>query len=540
MIAELKALKEELVGNRNDMVKRIKHTYKQYISELCIQQQMILDAITLQYNNKIDYFETLIEKKSKIEQDKLKLTQMERDFKKLIYPQSSNVNIHSLLIIPTRTLIRSSPVVVAISSNIIEEDDTNTTNVIVDNGFVLHMTLDEASQLRVNDMVDHRDIEGCFVSAKVIGQTGTALHLHYPGWDDKWNVWNDYNTELYKFAKHKSISQRPRHRLFALKINDFVDVNPCEHKGWRIGKVEEIDLGQVKITYDIDDERNEVSRSVTWAHIDNRKEIEALHTFTSAEQMMIHDDETNIASENHPSESNDSMVCEKQSDQINYNPIELSNHIAMPSVENTLHDEETEEQRRPQCDDDKSTADTDPEAIYEPPSTKKSIAKQKGKKQIKEKDKQQKRVEDIQQFKCPYTTCKRAFQSKFGLTNHIRNHTGERPYQCSYDGCDKAFGQKCTLIRHIRTHTGEKPYECSYNGCGKAFSQKYNLTQHIRIHTGEKPYQCSYNGCSKAFTLRNTLNIHIRTHTGEKPYQCNICKKRFGDAGSRNYHVKNV
>ncbi|RUS84203.1 hypothetical protein EGW08_008043, partial [Elysia chlorotica] len=50
--------------------------------------------------------------------------------------------------------------------------------------------------------------------------------------------------------------------------------------------------------------------------------------------------------------------------------------------------------------------------------------------------------------------------------------------QCEY--CNKQFSKNFDLQQHIRAHTGEKPFQCIV--CGRAFAQKSNVKKHMATH----------------------------------------------------------
>ena len=74
------------------------------------------------------------------------------------------------------------------------------------------------------------------------------------------------------------------------------------------------------------------------------------------------------------------------------------------------------------------------------------------------------------------------------------------------------------------------------NVCNKTYASKRTLKQHMKIHSGSKPYRCDY--CGKTFTDRSTRNKHARIHTGFKPHVCTYCNAAFGQSGNLLRHQR--
>ncbi|KAF9415751.1 hypothetical protein HW555_006721 [Spodoptera exigua] len=129
--------------------------------------------------------------------------------------------------------------------------------------------------------------------------------------------------------------------------------------------------------------------------------------------------------------------------------------------------------------------------------------------------------------------CHKILANRMTYDHHMQRHSNCR-FIC--DQCGKGFPVLTELHMHQVARHGVGPYlQCDH--CPYKAPRKLNLIEHLRLHTGERPFTCDK--CGLTFRRRAIWRNHLVCHM-EKQYQCTYCPRKFYRQASMLAHCNNV
>nr|XP_026483108.1 zinc finger and BTB domain-containing protein 41-like isoform X2 [Vanessa tameamea] len=116
----------------------------------------------------------------------------------------------------------------------------------------------------------------------------------------------------------------------------------------------------------------------------------------------------------------------------------------------------------------------------------------------------------IRHIRVPCPECNKVYHKKTSMNNHYKYvHLKKTAHYC--EKCSRYFLNGYRLRQHqARTHDKIAPIKkkiCPH--CGRAFETNRILNNHVRTHTGERPFVCDV--CSAKFTQKTALVVHQRS-----------------------------
>ncbi|XP_040277227.1 zinc finger protein 131 isoform X2 [Bufo bufo] len=155
-------------------------------------------------------------------------------------------------------------------------------------------------------------------------------------------------------------------------------------------------------------------------------------------------------------------------------------------------------------------------------------------------------------FKCEI--CNKSYVREIAWKQHLtcyhleesaacrRPRPGKKIHVCQY--CDKQFDHFGHFKEHLRKHTGEKPFQCP--NCHEHFARNSTLKCHLTAcqhgvgakKGRKKLYECQV--CDSVFNCWDQFKDHLVLHTGDKPNHCTLCDMWFMQGSELRKHLRDT
>nr|XP_032600629.1 zinc finger protein 131 isoform X3 [Taeniopygia guttata] len=162
------------------------------------------------------------------------------------------------------------------------------------------------------------------------------------------------------------------------------------------------------------------------------------------------------------------------------------------------------------------------------------------------------KTHSAESYKCDI--CNKSYLRESALKQHLtcqhldegsaskKQRPGKKIHICQY--CEKQFDHFGHFKEHLRKHTGEKPFECP--NCHEHFARNSTLKCHLTAcQSGagakkgrKKLYECQV--CNSVFNSWDQFKNHLVIHTGVKPNHCTLCDLWFMQGSELRRHLKDM
>ena len=91
------------------------------------------------------------------------------------------------------------------------------------------------------------------------------------------------------------------------------------------------------------------------------------------------------------------------------------------------------------------------------------------------------------------------------------------------------------FVREVEKSKNGK-FKCPFKDiCNHVANYRANLEDHIRTHTGEKPFVCDF--CKRAFTRKDHCKQHMLTHPETNGATCRFCFRRYSASSIQTHYI---